>query len=98
MILYDLGAIPDRLSAGLVHLSRIKQLNIRIQQCLGEKKELLRGEDSFFSGEPGGVVGSNLALTNTSDEEGEPHIDIVSLSLDDSLDIVRVGLTQGIIP
>ena len=63
-----------------------------------KKKELLGGEDSFFSGEPGGVVGSNLALTNTSDEEGEPHIDIVSLSLDDSLDIVRVGLTQGIIP
>ena len=64
-----------------------------VSDIFGEKNELLRGRDSFFSGEPGGVVGSNLALINTSDEEGEPHIDIVSLLLNDSLDIVRVGLT-----
>ena len=38
-------------------------------------------------------MGSDPALTNTSDREGEPYIDIVSLSLDDSLDTVRVGLT-----
>ena len=41
-------------------------------------------------------MGSDPALTNTSDGEGEPHVDIVSLSLDDSLDTVRVGLTRGV--
>ena len=57
------------------------------------RKNYLGVRTPFFSGEPGGVVGSNLALMNTLDEEGEPHIDIVSLSLNDSLDIVQVGLT-----
>ena len=67
-----------------------------VSNIFGEKNKLSRGEDSFFSGEPGGVVGSDPALTNTLDGEGKPHVDIVSLSLDDSLDTVRVGLTQGV--
>ena len=41
-------------------------------------------------------MGSDPALTNTSDGEGESHIDIVSLLLDDSLDTVQVGLIRGV--
>ena len=63
-----------------------------VSNVFGEKNKLPRSKDSFFSGEPGGVVGSDPALTNTSDGEGESHIDIVSLLLDDSLDTVQVGL------
>ena len=51
-----------------------------------EKKELLRGEDSFFSGEPGGVVVSDPVPTNTLHKEGESHVDIVFLLLDGSND------------
>ena len=39
---------------------------------------------------------SDSALTGTSDGEGEPDLDIVSLSLDGSLDTVGVGLTRGV--
>ena len=35
-----------------------------------EKNKLLRSRDSFFSGEPEGVVDSDLALANTPDVRG----------------------------
>ena len=52
-----------------------------VSDIFGEKNELLRSGDSFFSGEPEGVVVSNPALTNTLHGEGKPHIGIVSLLL-----------------
>ena len=55
-----------------------------VSDIFGEKNELLRGRDSFFSGELGGVVVPTQPWQILRIEEN--HIDIVFLSLDGSND------------
>ena len=57
-----------------------------VNNLFAEKNKLLGGRDSFFSGEPGGVVVSDPALINTLHREGEPHVDMVFLLLNSSND------------
>ena len=63
-----------------------------VSNIFGEKNKLSRGEDSFFSGEPGGVVVSDPVPTNTLHKEGESHVDIVFLLLDGSNDSCETSL------